>query len=222
MANNKTESEERFEALCRASSIKFEPIPCRPGERTPDYMLTLGTQRVAAEVKQFDPNPEEAKANAARARGEVAVTGGVPGDRIRKAIHNGAPQRKRISEGWMPAVLVVYDHSGTNVHTDWYAVATAMQGLDVIDVAVFKEAAVPPQFGEPRSGPKKMMTATDNTTISALAVLGHNLDGALRLDLFHNRHAKNRLEPDLLRGPQLHHWRLPEGAPSSLVSWEAM
>lgn len=183
-------------------------------------LWTLGTQRVAAEVKQFDPNPDEARANAAQAQGEVVVTGGVPGDRIRKALQNGAPQLKRISEGRLPAVLVVYNFSGVSVHTDPYAVATAMQGLDVIDVAVSKEASQPHQFGEPRSGPKKKMTATDNTTVSAIAVLGHNLDGSLRLDVFHNRHAKNRLEPDLLRGPQLHHWRLPEGARSSLVSWE--
>lgn len=216
----KTESEVWFEALCDAAGIKFEPIPREEGEQTPDYMLTLSGQQVVAEVKQFDPNREESRKNAAFERGEIVVQGGKPGQRIRAAIDSAAPQLKRRSEGRLPAVLVVYNFSGVSNHTDPYSVATAMQGFDVIDVHVPEEMTEPPQFGAPRSGPKKRMTATDNTTISAVAVLGHNLDGSLRLDVFHNTHAKNRLDPGLMRAAQVRHWRRPAENRSSLEPWQ--
>lgn len=220
----KTEAELRFEDLCARAELACTPIPTSKvhGERTADYRLAVPGYEVVAEVKQFDPNPEEARANTARAAGKYHAMGGKPGDRVRKAIRSGAPQLKRISEGRLPAMLVVYNASGVSMHTAPYSVATAMDGFDVIDVLVPKEVSEPLQFGAARSGPGKKMTESDNTTISAIAVLGYNLDESLRLDVYHNRHARNPLRPELLRAPQVSHWRRPDGGRSSTAAWEPM
>jgi type I restriction enzyme S subunit len=215
-----TISEAAFEAFCTDVSIPFVRIPRKQNERTADYLVNSGAQQFVVELKQFDPNEEEEAAIAARAEGKIVAQGGVPGSRIRLAIQNAAPQLKLSSGGRLPAMLVVYNCTGVNMHTDPYSVATAMQGLDVIDIAVPAETSESPNFGPPRSGPKKKMTANSHTSISAIAVLGDNLDGRMRLDVFHNRHAKNPLDPDKLRGPRVHHWRLPDGARSSLVEWD--
>lgn len=215
-----TISEAAFEAFCTDASIPFVRIPRKQNERTADYLVNSGAQQFVVELKQFDPNEEEQAAIAARAEGKVVAQGGEPGSRIRLAIQNAAPQLRLSSAGRLPAVLVVYNCTGVNMHTDAYSVATAMQGLDVIDIAVPVGTSESPKFGPPRSGPKKKMTANSHTSISAIAVLGYNLDGSMRLDVFHNRHAKNPLDPDMLRGQRVHHWRLPDGARSSLVEWD--
>ncbi len=64
------------------------------------------------------------------------------------------------------------------------------------------------------------MTPNANTTISAIGVLRADIDGMPLLDVYHNRHARNPIEPEWLRQPSVHHFRLPNGATSRLAGWE--
>lgn len=201
-----TDSEALFEDLCdrlgwvwsRVEEAELE------GYRRPDYWVRLGQNReVIVEVKQFDPNPQERQQLQAR----VAAYRSTPGDRIRKAIRSGAPQLKALSEGKRAAILVVYDNTGSMMHTDPYAVLTAMRGLDVVDVAVPADPNQAPTFGPLRPGPKKKLTATSHTTVSAIAVLRIREDGP-SLEIYHNRHAVNPLRPAEVGGERVTNLRM--------------
>jgi len=210
---SRTISEEMFEELC----LKAGAPCCRVAEKVdakrPDYEVEFAGERIVTEVKQFDPNDEEAGGI-----GGITIT---PGDRIRKAIRRAAPQLKALSKGECPAMLVVYNNSGAKNHTDPYSVATAMQGLDVIPVLVPEEPSISPQFQDARSGPGKKMTANANTTISALGVLRTDFDAELLLCIYHNSHARHPIDPEWIRHPRVHHFRLPGDEASSLGGWES-
>jgi len=217
---SRTSSEELFEDVCGQIGIPCTRV-AEEKSRRPDYEVEFAGKRVIVEVKQFDPNDEEA---AAICRKEDGGVGGIctkPGDRIRKAIHSAAPQLRALSKGERPAMLVVYNNVlSRRLHTDPYDVATAMQGLDVVPVLVPKDPSISPEFQETRSGPGKKMTPDANTTISAVGVLLRNPEDAPHLEIFHNRHARNPLEPEWLRDQRVRHFRLPDSAESSLDGWE--
>jgi hypothetical protein len=214
----RTVSENMFEELCEFVGIACERVD-EASTRTPDYEVKFSGHRVVAEVKQFDPNKEEAESNRRLAAGGIGGTTAKPGQRIRKAIDDAAPQLKKLSKGECPTMVLVFNNSGAKQHTDPYSVATAMQGLDVVPVLVPKDPSISPQFQDVRSGPKKRMTAIHNTTISAIGVLVTDFDDRTLLCIYHNRHARNPIEPEWLRHPLVHHFALPDGAASSLDGW---
>jgi hypothetical protein len=216
----RTISEDMFEEVCRTVGIDCRRVAEAADARTPDYEVVFSGHRVVAEVKQFDPNAEEAESIRRMEAGRIGGTTATPGDRIRKAIRSAAPQLKARSKGECPTMVVVYNNSGAKQHADPYSVATAMQGLDVVPVLVPKDSSISPQFQDARSGPGKKMTPNANTTISAIGVLVTDFDDQTHLCVYHNRHAVNPIEPDWLRAERVHHFRLPEGAASSLDGWE--
>ena len=96
-----------------------------------------------------------------------------------------------------------------------------MRGLDVVDVEVPEDMSQRPRFGPGRSGPKRKMTPKANTTISAVAVLRTDWNDELVLLIYHNRYAKNPIDPDWLHHPRVSHMRLRPGATSSADdAWE--
>ena len=200
-------------------------IPCRRvaeqvDARRPDYEVEFAGERIVTEVKQFDPNDEEAESIRRMEAGGIGGTTATPGDRIRKAIHRAAPQLKALSKGECPTMLVVYNNSGAKQHTDPYSIATAMQGLDVVPVLVPEDPSISPQFQDAHSGPGKKMTANANATISAIGVLRTDFDDEPLLCIYRNSHARHPIEPEWLRHPRIHHFRLPDDSASSLGGWE--
>lgn len=215
-----TKSEILFENLCKHCNIPWRRVE-KEGDKgkLPDYEISPLGHLIIVEVKQFDPNVEEKQAIKQMERGEVGTTGTKPGDRIRKAIHAAAPQLRALSRGQVPAMLVVYNNVlGSGLHTDPYAVLTAMQGLDVVVVPMNPSASYLSQ--ETRSGPFKKMTENDNTSISAIGVLCSDAMGCPRLQIYHNRYARNPMNPDWMRKPEITHHRIPDGATSSMSDWE--
>ncbi len=218
--SKKTESEQLFEDLCSSLAIPWSRV-AEAGDRRPDYEVHLLGHRMVVEVKQFDPNPEEKKAARQREAGKVVAVGTRPGDRIRKAIQSAATQLKALSDGAAPALLVVHNNVPlTRQHTDPYSVATAMQGLDVVPVDVPHDLSMQPQFQAARSGPGKKMTEQANTTISGIAVLELDPNGDPALHVYHNRLAKNSVDPEWLRAPRVTHWRLKGDGATSFDPWE--
>ncbi len=192
----KTKSEKLFEELCARGSIQLLPIEESnvPGERRPDYMMVTGRgTQIIVEIKQFDPNPAEAEIRKRVLAGEAVAHGGMPGERVRRAIRAASSQLKAVSRREKPALLVVYDNVHLGRHTHPYAILTAMRGLDVVDVVIPESPHEQPRFLDPRTGPRKKMTDTVNTSISGVAVLKDGDDGLGQLAVFHNKHAANKL-----------------------------
>lgn len=214
----RTISESMFEELCRSVGIDCDRVD-ETTTQTPDYEVGFSGHRIVAEVKQFDPNGEEAESIRLLAAGGNGDTTATPGQRIRKSIDDAAPQLRALSKGECPTMVVVYNNSGAKQHTDPYSVATAMQGLDVVPVVVPEDPSTSPQFQDVRSGPKKRMTTIHNTKISAIGVLDTDFDGHTHLFIYHNRHASHPIGPEWLRHSRVHHYHLPDGVTSSLEGW---
>ncbi len=216
----KTKSEMLFEDFCASNGLTCERIPvsAAKGVQRPDYKVCgpAGVP-IVVEVKQFNPNREEASIIERRARGEVVVSGGTPGKRLREAIHKADPQLRALTGGRLPGVLLVYNNVPEHTyHTKPYAVLTAMRGLDVVPVVNFPDPARRPVFLETRPGPGKKLTASDNTHVSAIAILKPASEEGMLLDVFHNRHARMQLPVEGLSGPLVRHFVMQDDE----LGWE--
>jgi hypothetical protein len=191
-------------------------------EPRPDYELVIEGQQILAEIKQFDPNAEEREAMERRARGKQVVLGSKPGERLRRAIRSANTQLRQLLAGRsIPALLVVYNNTPCSLHTRPYAVMTAMQGIDVVDMLVPESLTLSPTFGDTRSGPGQEMRADANTSTSAVAVLRDIDINDFQLAIYHNRYATSQLAPRLMRFPWVVQFRWPEGVTNSAgAQWE--
>jgi hypothetical protein len=181
-------------------------------KRTPDYEITLGQERIIVEVKETSPNPEERESQRLLAeRGYGMATGGTPGDRVRKMIASASRQLKARSGGLLPAMLVVFDQGRVSGHVEGYHVRVAMYGLEQIHIAVPPIGLDRPYRIGAGHGPKRKMTETDNTSISAIAALVMSGPGAHQLLVYRNRLARVPLSPILLQPFGVRHFDLGTG-----------
>ena len=204
-----TESERLFWRFCEGMGWPIERLrETGNGVSTPDFRISLANgSPMIVEVKQFDPNSDERAAMSSLEKGDVATYDTEPGKRLRKAIGKANKQIRAWGAGSLPGMLVVFDTTGCWLHTDRYAVLTAMRGLDV-GILVRKSSPEPGyELGGLRPGPKKGMTDEMNTSTSAVAVL-EEATGGLTLDIYHNPSARRPLNPYLLVGDGVRHWRM--------------
>lgn len=220
----KYKSELLFEKFCQLNHISYEKIKIskQEGVQTPDYKIEFSGQTVITEIKQFDPNPEEKEINRRRSQGEHIALGTKPGDRIRKAIRKANPQLKKLSNGMLPTLLVVYDNVTTfQIHTKPYCVMCAMKGLDEVQVEIPNNMSQgQPIFGETVSGREKTMRTDINTTTSAIAVMLQFDDNDIQLNIYHNHFAAQPINPVLLQSNNIRHYSLPSDSQNSLTVWE--
>lgn len=215
----RTTSEVQFEAFCQQKGIVLQRIP-EGDTRTPDYQIVIGSERIIVEVKENSPNPEELESNRLlKQRGYGNVTGGTPGDRVRKMIRSASAQLKARSNGNLPTMLVVFDQGRVAGHVEGYHIRVAMYGLEQIYIAV-----PPPGQGQPYAtgaghGPKRKMTETDNTSISAIAALVMTGPNNHILSVYRNRFAKLPLNPRLLQAYGIAHYDLGVGDQGLASDW---
>lgn len=218
-----SKSERLLELWCTEAALEFRRVEEVVGEKRPDYEIITAACSIVVEVKQFDPNEREREQVRKLEAGEAGAFYTTPGKRLRNAIGSARRQLRTLSGGRLPAMLVVYNNVlGCTGHTSAYAVAVAMQGVDVVPVQVPIDPSEEPVFGDVRSGPKRQMTPKSNTSISAIGVLSDSNPSGLFLSVYHNRFAAVQLDPDLLRSRKAAHFRLSDRAESSFDSWEAV
>ncbi|MFO1351698.1 MAG: hypothetical protein U1F68_13920 [Gammaproteobacteria bacterium] len=215
----KTKSEILFESFCNSIEIQWRKIGESSKER-PDYEINIADQIVFVEVKQFDPNTQEREANKRLQQGHIAVLGGQPGERIRSVIRKANSQLKELSKGKCCTLLIAYNNTPCSLHTDPYAVMTAMQGFDIQNALVHRNQWNPPSFGEIISGRiGRSMRPDCNTSTSAFATL-HSDNAQRYLNVYHNRFAAKSLNPNFLRYPNIRHFQIPKYSLNSLANWE--
>jgi hypothetical protein len=215
----RTTSELQFEAFCQKKGIALERIP-EADTRTPDYQIVIGAERIIVEVKETSPNPEELESNRLlQERGYGSVTGGTPGDRVRKMIRSASGQLKARSCGTLPTMLVVFDQGRAAGHVEGYHVRVAMYGLEQIYIAVPPLGQGQPYATGAGHGPKRKMTETDNTSISAIAALVMTGPNNHILYVYRNRFAKAPLNPRLLQAYGIQHYDLGVGDQGLASDW---
>jgi hypothetical protein len=222
---SKTVSESLFEHFCDDNHIEYERIEASsiPNKKEPDYEIQTATELVVVEVKQSDPSEEEKKLyQQLQERGYTEASGGEPGAKARLKIQAGAKQLKARSEGKLPTLLVLYSNvpisdRGGNP----YEIKTAMYGIEKIDLAVDPDANRVSLTGR-GFGPKRKVTPSSNTSLSAVGVLYGSSNGELSLIVFHNIHAVKPLDWRLLQGPRIRHFTLGEKEPRTFQEWQEL
>ena len=173
-------------------------------KKTPDYELDLDGTPVIVEVKEMQPNPsEKASMEKLKREGIGLVTGGVPGERVRSKIESASAQIKARTMGQYPSLLVVCDirHGCGQItgHVDRYNLRVAMEGLDQVVLSVPNDLRKSPQAIGMKSGPRKKMTESANTSISAIAVISTPPGEPIALHVYHNNHAAIPLPVEKIR-----------------------
>jgi hypothetical protein len=100
-----------------------------------------------------------------------ALGGGTPGNRVRKKIADSSPQIKARTQGRYPSILVLCELHQIGGHLDPYNIRVAMYGLEQVHIALPGDRSVRPYVARMSFGPKRKMTKSDNTSISAIGVL---------------------------------------------------
>lgn len=205
--------EQLFERFCSALALRHERIAeaAADGEQRPDYQVIGrdGTKFVA-EVKLVTPSDEEARDIARVYSGEVFASGGTPGERMRRFISKANRQLRALGAA-RPGVLVVFNPEFLlRRHTDPYSILTAMRGFDTIDVHVPPDPREHPVFGALRSGKAKKMTASDNTSTSAVICPTEVADGVWSTGVYHNRFAAHPLPVAAIQDAHVVHFRIAD------------
>lgn len=214
-----TESERQFEKFC--ASVQWRCVPVATGtSRTPDYDLFIGATRIVTEVKEVTSDPYDSPVPeyqdehvTVRARTKTI------GDQVRDKINKAAPQVKSRSAGIFPTLVVIYDLLDPTLrgNTEPLDFLAAMYGPPQAVLAV------PQQHGEvyikeTKFGPGRKTTPRSNTSVSALASLWMDRDGALSLDIYHNVFAKVPLEVGLLAHPHVRQYSV-DATKRSFHTW---
>lgn len=201
----KTKSEKLFERFCEENSIRHRRI-LETSVKTPDYEFFPGGTRVVVEVKQVEPNDEDRKFDAAMDAGQHPVGGYTPGQRTRKVIESAGPQLKA-SAGDSPGLIVAFNMVDRmrGIYLGQHDVLTGMYGFETVNISVPKDTAKKPRLESVTFGGKRKVTPVHNTTLSAFAVI-YDVEPAA-LIVYHNRFAKNPLNPNLLRLPTVRHYK---------------
>ena len=222
---SKTVSESLFERFCDGNHIEYKRIEASstPNKKEPDYEIQTATELVVVEVKQFDPSEEEKKLyQQLQESGYTDAYGGEPGAKVRHKIQDGAKQLKARSEGKLPTLLVLYNNVPINDRgVDPYEIKTAMYGIEKIDLAVDPDANRVSLTGR-GFGPKRKVTPSSNTSLSAVGALYGSPNGELSLTVFHNIHAVKPLDWRSFQGLRIRHFTLGEKEPRSFQEWQEL
>jgi hypothetical protein len=191
---SKTRSELLFEQFCNDNSIRFSRVDAEGVKKTPDYDVFLHGTRVVAEVKELTQNDADTAAfKEAFAHGATAAFSD-PSNRIRRNIGDAAVQLKSRTEGTLPAIVILYNN-GAFGGIDSTDIKNAMYGHETVRFTQHPDGST---YSDPRLGGGRKCTATDNCSLSGVALLWLEV-GEPRLSLFHNVFSKCPLPYEAFR-----------------------
>jgi len=189
-----TKSESMFVAYCEANGIPFKRIP-ESTVRTPDYAIQLGQVEVVCEVKQLEMSDSEKRAwQDVRNKGVGAHW---VQNRLRRRLKNVSGQLRAASSRGTPTMVVVFDNTPFQAELRHEDVVQALYGRLAYPVVVSGDGEL--ALDAPFFGGDRGLTPTQNTSVSAVAVL-EKLGEGLSLRTYHNLHAVVGLKPCLLEG----------------------
>jgi len=219
-SERKTKSEKLFERFCTENDIPFSRIPRskEQGRKSPDYMIVMGKQNVAVEIKQFDANSDNKKQ-----LGENGITGVFEDKmiaRVRSKIKKAVPQLKMQSEKNIPALIMLYNNipaSPKYVHPD--DILQAMYGNEQATL-IFHVPSDAPYIGRLYNGGGRQVSLKDNTSLSAIVSLFEDFErNELHANFYHNIYGAIRFEPNWLRRQNVKHF-IPVRSENEFWVWK--
>jgi len=231
--NPLTQSEQLFEELCKIHNVPCTRLPILPDSPQPDYEIRLAGRTIVVEVKQLDPNADDARARVELDRYGMVVQSGDPNcmaERTRKQVSRSRTQftayhSRNLST---PAVLVLLDATGNpRDHTDPYFIQTAMFGWEQV-VMEKPSGGASPAVLERGFAPRNnaAIRRDNNTHLSAIATLherwglGEPHERFLSLCFYHNPYAVHSFTPDWWEGAHIRHCTLEEKERGEFQNWK--
>lgn len=197
VVSSSTISEKYFEKLCVNRGVVCERIP-ETNAKNPDYCVLIPPMVLITEVKQLDPNAEDERLS--KNWGTPQSPGAFSVDRrVRYQLAKGYPQVKRLSEGKLPTMIVVYNNAGEWNLLSEFTITTAMFGSYGIEFESPPDQTIMEVKRQGHLGNRKITKGTLRS-LSAVGVLERSGTGseALELCCYHNPFAKVPIEPNLL------------------------
>ena len=190
----RTISEKLFEDLCSTRCVECVRIPETTHE-TADYCVFLDSLTLVTEIKQLDPNDDDEKLAKTWCNPNSPPVA-ASSERVKGLLKRGYPQVKRLSEGKLPTMIVVYNNSGSWNWIDTFSVTKAMFGSCGIVLGLQPNQKVS-VVGQGFMG-KRAITKDILRSLSVVGVLKHDQTNKLILDCYHNPFAHVFVEPKLL------------------------
>lgn len=219
-----TRSELLFREFCQQAGWRARRVPTqdRQHRRMPDFVVGRCFRRLAVEVKQVDPNSHDLEQQRRLDAGGIATCGGEPGARLRDHLKEGSAQIKSLTNGRWPGMIVLFDNTALEAYVDSYHIKVAMHGLEQVVFELTGHDSPISRFSIYRFGPKRRMTSTAGTSVSAVAHMRRGAAGTIHLDVFHNEHSSAAMNQRTWSGAAVRHFRLapPDGdGRREWVSW---
>jgi hypothetical protein len=193
-----TESENLLEDIFKKFGIAFERIPKSsvPKEKTPDYLVPIGTVNSYWEVKELEPNDDEMAISKSFETGEGEIYT-VNSRRIRNSIKSACEQFKRYKVTDSPCVIVLYD-------------ARPFETIDILFYSEITSAMLgTSEFMKERNGEIKeisrkgaLLNKSSKTYVSAIVVIHDHIKDVVVL---HNPNARFSLLESPLKTWLNHH-----------------
>jgi hypothetical protein len=215
-----TQSEQLFESFCRQHRIVCRRVAAA-STRTPDYEIYLSRRKVAVEVKEISPNRDEQKAQRLARLGQFVVVSSTPGDRVRGKISDAVPQLKASTKGRCSGLLVLLDTGFVAEHTSPYNIRVAMHGFETHYLGVPRDRNQPVYLKDKDFGEGKKTTATQNTSLSAIAVLDPYSD-QITLRVYHNPYARVPLPLVSFGKYGIKQYGLQPKSPGQVPDWQEL
>jgi len=184
-----------FEKLCASRGVGCERISVTKNAKSPDYRVFIRSMQLVTEVKELDPNDEDERLSkiwgTPQSPGAFSVT-----RRVRDKLAEGYRQVRRLSEGKLPTMIVVYNNAGEWNLLDEFTITTAMFG----SYGFVLESQPDQTIEVARQGHLGNRTVEKGRrrSLSAIGVLKRTESEALELYCYHNPFAKVAIDPNLL------------------------
>ena len=184
-----TQSEQDFADLCSRQGWRAEKLPVSPNTRTADFKVSSPPDyEFITEVTELDPLPPLRP-------GEFRVCGLTLGHTLRVKLREKRGQVRPYADDY-PTLIVVAASDGPRVELDSTAFDAALYGGLAIGVAVPNDPTQGIRFDdEMHNAGGRFFGADFNTSVSAAASLSGQPP---ILRIYHNRFARNPLEPSRL------------------------
>jgi hypothetical protein len=229
MQTQSTKSEILFREYCSLRGYVANRIPApADGSQFPDYEVLVGKDRVIAEVKELQANPDdEVTANIVQQHVPKAF-GDEPGRRVRKHIEKAERQLRRYNDQQVPCLVVLYENIIVNGFRPYQPggflvdpmhplfpgnIDVGMYGLQAVRLRIHQDGRSE-SLGDVRGG-KRTLRFEHQDNISAIVTLhDYAPDYGLFLIVYHNFFAKNPLPKTVFADSKDKHLEKP-GHPES-------
>jgi len=193
-----TKSESLLEEILEKFGIAFERIPesSVPYEKTPDYLVSIGTEKSYWEVKELESNEDE-QAILNSIDSGLSETYSVNSRRVRNCITSACEQFKSYGVTGSPCIIVLYDARPFETRDLLFYVEIKAAMLGIAEFMVNESGEI-----KEISRKNAMLNRTGKTYISAIVVIN---DYAKEAFVLHNPNANISLLNSPLRTKLNHH-----------------